>query len=192
MNERESGDTGEALVVVLAEDTDDDALLIQEALGRASSGPVEVHRARTGLEAVEMVQDKRPDLLLLDLQMPEKTGHEVLDHLKGDEDLRRIPVAVLTSSDSDEDMATSYGLGSNHFITKPRDPGELEARLRSLLANLDELGGIRRGRGTVESGGVSAMGPNTFLVRRIGAWVAVVALLAALLLFGYLTGALGS
>ena len=180
-----------SLRIVLAEDNDDHALLIQMALERAAPGGVEIHRARNGVEAVELVQGQNPDLLLLDLKMPGKSGHEVLEHIKGDETLRKVPVAVLTSSDRDEDIARSYGLGSNHFITKPEDPAELEKRLRSLLTNLSELGGIRRGAGEVQASGESAMGPDSLFLHRIVTVVAVVVLLIALFLFGYWTGAWG-
>ncbi len=105
--------------VLIADDNDDHALLIQMALERATDGHVVLRRARDGDEAVAMVAEEQPDLLLLDLHMPGRSGHEVLQHLKGSHEHRRIPVAVLTSSDRDEDIAESYGLGGNHFITKP-------------------------------------------------------------------------
>ena len=179
------------LVVVLAEDNDDHALLIQMALEKAAPGPVDLHRARNGIEAIELVRSALPDLLLLDLKMPGKTGHEVLEVIKNDEVLRRTPVAVLTSSDRDEDIARSYGLGGNHFLTKPEDPAELEVRLRALLKNLGEMRGIRRGAGEVRASGVSAMGPNAFLRRRVFYFVVLAGLVAALMTFGYCTGALG-
>ena len=91
--------------VLVAEDNDDHALLIQMALEEASDIPVEIVRARNGDEAVGALHEHRPDLILLDLKMPGRTGHEVLEVVKGDEDFRRIPVAVLTSSDRDEDIA---------------------------------------------------------------------------------------
>ena len=125
--------------VVLAEDTDEDALLIEAALAKASSVPVQVHRARNGNTAIVMIEDLLPDLILLDLQMPEKTGLEVLEVIKEDEALRRIPVAVLTASDKDDDMAQSYGLGTNHFMRKPEDPAKLEQQLRVLLDYADSL-----------------------------------------------------
>jgi len=178
------------LRVLLAEDNDDHALLIEMALQRASRRPVELLRARNGIEALEMVERERPDLLLLDLKMPGKTGHEVLAQVKADEQLRRIPVAVLTSSDRDEDIARSYGLGSNHFITKPEDPAELEVRLRSLLENLGELALIHRGAGSFEATGTSAVGPETFVLRKAMSWAAVILLLIGLLAFGYCSGAL--
>jgi len=181
----------EGLVVVLAEDNDDHALLIQMALERAAPGPVKVHRARNGVEAVELVRDVMPDLLLLDLKMPGKTGHEVLEQIKGDDVLRKVPVAVLTSSDRDDDIARSYGLGGNHFLTKPEDPAELEKRLRALLKNLGEMGKIRRGAGEVRASGVSAIGPDAFFRRSAFNWLVLLVLLTALMTFGYCSGALG-
>jgi len=179
------------LVVVLAEDNDDHALLIKMALERASSRPVEAHRARNGTEAVHLVRTLKPDLLLLDLKMPGKTGHEVLEVIKGDEELRKIPVAVLTSSDRDEDIARSYGLGGNHFLTKPENPAELEVRLKSLLANIEELGEIRRGAGEVKASAESALGPNALQKRSLLGWAALLIILIVLFAFGRCTGAFG-
>lgn len=179
------------LVVVLAEDNDDHAFLIKMALERAASRPVETHRARNGTEAVHLVRTLKPDLLLLDLKMPGKTGHEVLEVVKGDTELRKVPVAVLTSSDRDEDMARSYGLGGNHFLTKPQNPADLEVRLRALLANLSEMGEIRRGAGEVEASGESALGPDVLRRRSLLSWTAILVILAALLVFGRCSGALG-
>lgn len=173
----------------MAEDSDDHALLIERALDRATSRPLEIHRAKNGDEAVDLVEEVHPDLLLLDLRMPGRSGHEVLERLKGDDRLRRIPVAVLTSSDRDEDIARSYGLGGNHFITKPDDPAELERRLRSLLDNLSELGGIRRGAEGLDASGRSALDASTFAVRKAGMWVAVALIVLGLLAFAYFSGA---
>ncbi len=171
------------LTVLLAEDNDDHALLIQMALERATTRPVSFHRARNGEEAVELAQEIQPDLMLLDLKMPGKTGHEVLEVIKADDKLRRIPVAVLTSSDRDEDVARSYGLGTNHFITKPENPVELEKRLRSLIEHLGELKGIHRGAGVIRATGTSAETPATLVRRQVITWLAVIAIL--LLLFAY-------
>ncbi len=179
------------LVVVLAEDNDDHALLIRMALERAAPGPVETHRARNGTEAVSLVKSLNPDLLLLDLKMPGKTGHEVLKELKDDEMLRSVPVAVLTSSDRDEDIGRSYGLGGNHFLTKPENPAELEERLRVLIGNLSEMGKIRRGTGDVVPSGESALGPDVLQRRRLRIWVTVVVILALLLGFARCSGAFG-
>ena len=135
-----------------------------------------------------MVEAQLPDLLLLDLKMPGRSGHEVLERVKGDDRTRRVPVAVLTSSDRDDDVAKSYGLGGNHFITKPEDPAELEKRLRSLLANLSELRGITRGAGVLETTARSVMNPGSMAMRRAVAWGMAIAILMGLLIFALFTG----
>ena len=91
--------------IVLAEDDDDYAVLVERALEKASSIPVEIRRARNGEEAVSLLSESAPDLLLLDLKMPGMSGHDALEQIKGDGRLRPIPVAVLSSSDRDEDVA---------------------------------------------------------------------------------------
>jgi CheY-like chemotaxis protein len=177
--------------VLLAEDNDDHALLIQMALQRASQLPVDVHRARNGEEAVAMVTELMPDLVLLDLKMPGRSGHEVLQTIKGDDELRKIPVAVLTSSDRDEDVARSYGLGGNHFITKPENPAELEQRLRSLLKNLDELSSIRRGGAGLVATAISAVDPGSVAARQLVLWAALALAVVFLVIFAYMLGVVG-
>jgi len=177
--------------VLLAEDNDDHALLIEMALERAAEVPPKVIRARNGNEAVAAVQDHEVDLILLDLKMPGRTGHEVLQVVKEDEEFRKIPVAVLTSSDQDEDMARSYGLGGNHFITKPEDPAELEERLRTLFKNLRDLDGIYRGAGRFDATAVSAMDPDTLAVRKVAMWAGLVLVVVVLLGFAWYSGVLG-
>lgn len=177
--------------ILLAEDNDDHALLIQMALERATRIPIQVHRANNGDEAIKMVEEVRPDLILLDLKMPGRTGHEVLEAIKADDEFRRIPVAVLTSSDRDEDVAESYGLGGNHFITKPENPAELEVRLRSLLKNVEELSSIRRGTGRLESTAVSAVDPGSMQARQFLVWAAGLILVVSLAVFAYALGVFG-
>jgi two-component system response regulator len=179
------------LVVVLAEDNDDHALLIKMALEKVAEGGVEIHRARTGTEALALVRSLHPDLLLLDLRMPGMTGHEALEVIKGDAKMRQVPVAVLTSSDRDQDIAKSYGLGGNHFIVKPEDPSVLEVRVRTLLANVGEMGRMRRGPGWIPPTGESVLGPNVLFRRSLLNGLAVAVVLLLLLLFGFCTGAVG-
>ena len=174
--------------VLVAEDNDDHALLIQMALERASWVPVDLYRARNGDEAWDLILSLAPDLILLDLKMPGRSGHEVLEAVKADDRLRRIPVAVLTSSDRDEDVARSYGLGGNHFITKPENPVELEAKLRSLLKNVEELSSIRRGTGQLEATGASAMGPGSLEMRRAALWAVFALIVVALVIFAWALG----
>ena len=175
--------------VVLAEDDDDYAIVIERALKRAAGVPVEIRRARTGTEALALLRDVAPDLLLLDLKMPGMAGHEALEEIKGDDALRSIPVAVLTSSDRDDDVAKSYGLGGNHFITKPSNPLELEAKLGGLLRNLTELGAIRRGSAGASTTAVSAVDPQSMAAVKVLRWVAVLGVLIALYVFGRMSGA---
>ena len=178
--------------VVLAEDEDDDALVIERALEKAAEVPVEVRRARTGTEALVLLREVVPDLLLLDLKMPGMAGHEALEEIKTDDALRSVPVAILTSSDRDDDVAKSYGLGGNHFITKPSNPVELEAKLRALLRNLTDLGTIRRGSTGTSITAVSAVDPRSMAALKVLRWVAVVGVLTALYFYGKVSGAFAS
>ncbi len=170
--------------VVLADDDDDYALIIERALRKAAGVPVEVRRARTGAEAVDLLRDFVPDLLLLDLKMPGMGGHEALEEIKGDDVLRSVPVAILSSSDRDDDVAKSYGLGGNHFIQKPSDPLELESILRGLLKNVRELGTIRRGSEGASTTAVSAVDTGSMAKLKVLRWVVVVGVLIALYFFG--------
>ncbi|MEI7823631.1 MAG: response regulator, partial [Verrucomicrobiota bacterium] len=67
----------------------------------------------------------RPDLILLDINMPRKNGCEVLEEVRSDEDLRLIPIVILTSSEAEDDIRRSYELGANCFVTKPADLDEM-------------------------------------------------------------------
>ena len=173
--------------VVLAEDTDEDAVLIEAALEQASRVPVQVHRARNGNTAIVMIEDLLPDLILLDLQMPEKTGLEVLAVIKANDALRRIPVAVLTASDRDDDVAKSYGLGSNHFMRKSEDPAKLVEQLRVLLEYAEGLSG-RSGGLSMEATAVSAVDRRAVARRKFLIKAAYAVAIVALLVFAYFRG----
>ncbi len=175
--------------VVLAEDDDDYAIVIERALEKAADVPMEIRRARTGTEALALLREVVPDLLLLDLKMPGMAGHEALEEIKGDDALRSVAVAILTSSDRDDDVAKSYGLGGNHFITKPSSPVELETKLRGLLRNLTELGAIRRGSAGASTTAVSAVDPQSIATVKALRWVAIVGVLVVLYFFGKFSGA---
>jgi CheY-like chemotaxis protein len=118
----------EPLCILLVDDDADDRMLTQRAL--ESSGLL--HRLvmlEDGEELFEYLRREgkygdsaaspRPDLILLDLNMPRKDGREVLEEIKSDPSLRRIPVVVLTTSEADRDVEASYDLGVNAFVTKP-------------------------------------------------------------------------
>lgn len=113
--------------ILLVEDSPSDAHLALRALSE-SSFECNVCHANDGIEAMAMLRREgthvdcpRPDLILLDLNMPRKDGRQVLEELKQDPELRRIPVVVLTTSSSDDDVADAYRLGSNSYIVKPVD-----------------------------------------------------------------------
>lgn len=113
--------------ILLVEDSPDDVALTREAFSE-SRGPVELHVARDGVEALDILhrrgghaQAPRPDLILLDLNLPRKDGWEVLAELKEDSDLQVIPVVVLSTSQSEADIRTAYRLQANCYIPKPVD-----------------------------------------------------------------------
>lgn len=133
-----------------------------------------------------MMEEILPSFLLLDLKMPGKSGHEVLQTINENRDLRQIPVAVLTSSTLDADMAESYGLGSNHFTTKPEDPAELERQLRTLLKHMSRWSG-RRGANRLEAMGAAGT-HRMSVVRQLIRWVAVLAVLGGLVAFAQFVG----
>jgi chemotaxis family two-component system response regulator Rcp1 len=109
--------------VLLVEDNPADVRLTIEALKDAKV-PTRVHVARDGVEALRLLRDDtrlapRPDLILLDLNLPRKHGREVLAEVKKDATLRHIPVVILTTSQAEQDILESYRLGANAFVTKP-------------------------------------------------------------------------
>jgi chemotaxis family two-component system response regulator Rcp1 len=116
-----------AVEILLVEDNPGDVLLIQEAL-RDSKVHNALHVAQDGEEAMafllrqgDHIEAPRPDLILLDLNLPKKDGYEVLSEIKNDEKLKDIPVVILTTSQREEDILKSYRLSANCFITKPVD-----------------------------------------------------------------------
>jgi CheY-like chemotaxis protein len=111
--------------ILLVEDNAADIRLTREAL-RDAKVLNELHVARDGVEAMEHLRGHRsglrpPDLVILDLNLPRMTGKEVLAEMKADPLLRRIPVAVLTTSAEEIDILHSYDLGANCYLTKPVD-----------------------------------------------------------------------
>jgi CheY-like chemotaxis protein len=107
--------------VLLVEDDPGDVVLIQEAFEHNKVRNT-LHVAGDGVEAMEFLRSgSRPDLILLDLNLPRKDGREVLAEVKGDASLRSIPVVVLTTSKAEEDILRSYDLHANAYVTKPVD-----------------------------------------------------------------------
>ena len=116
---------GRVVEVLMVEDSPTDVLMAQEALEQAKI-LVNLHVVEDGVEAMLFLRKHgkygnvpRPDIILLDLNLPRKDGREVLAEVKSDDGLKIIPVVVLTTSKADEDISKSYGLHANCYITKP-------------------------------------------------------------------------
>jgi chemotaxis family two-component system response regulator Rcp1 len=120
--------------ILLVEDNRGDIRLIQEAL-KSTAVDCDVVVARDGVEAMEYLQQDqaiRPDLILLDLNLPRKDGREVLAEIKADAALRHIPVVVLTTSRNEEDITKSYDLHVNCYIAKSRNLDQLFKIIRGI------------------------------------------------------------
>ena len=124
--------------ILLVEDNPGDVRLTLEALrdGRIAN---QLHVAHDGEDAMDFVRRRgrhagavRPDLILLDLNLPKKDGREVLEELKSDPELHRIPVIVLTTSSAEQDVLRSYDLHANCFISKPIGYDDFIAAVRSI------------------------------------------------------------
>ena len=116
--------------ILLVEDNPGDVRLTREAFSRGRINN-ELHVVTDGESALDYLFQRgdfedapRPDLVLLDLNLPRLDGIEVLSEIKDDGGLRRLPVVVLTSSEAEEDVVRSYELHTNAYLTKPVDPGE--------------------------------------------------------------------
>jgi CheY-like chemotaxis protein len=119
--------TAPPVEILLVEDNLGDARLTREAL---KEGKVynNLHWVKDGVEALDFLHKRgkhegapKPDIILLDLNLPKKDGREVLQEIKADERLMRIPVVVLTTSKAEEDVLRTYALHANCYVTKPVD-----------------------------------------------------------------------
>ncbi len=120
--------TAKPILILMAEDDADDRLLVKEAL-EESRVLNELRFVEDGEELLEYLrrqgryaaeqESPRPGLVLLDLNMPRKDGREALREIKGDPELRRIPIVVMTTSKAEEDIFRSYDSGASSYITKP-------------------------------------------------------------------------
>jgi two-component system, chemotaxis family, response regulator Rcp1 len=124
--------------ILLVEDNPADAELVEEAF-RDCPFPYQLHFAEDGVVALQFLRRQgrfaaapRPDMILLDLNLPKKDGREVLQELKADPILQTIPVIVLTTSDDDADVHRAYGLHANCYLTKPVDLDDFLRKVRSI------------------------------------------------------------
>ena len=118
-------EVGRPIEILLVEDSPGDVRLTREAL-TANKIRNTLHVVADGVEALAFLHKQgkhanapRPNLILLDLSLPKKDGREVLAEIKGNGDLRRIPVVVLTTSGAEEDILKAYDLNANCYVTKP-------------------------------------------------------------------------
>jgi len=142
--------TSNPFTILLAEDDPDDRLLTRQAMEKGQLG-VDLRFVEDGEELVDYLRRRgkfvdarvspRPRLILLDLNMPRKDGREALREIKNDPVLRDIPVVILTTSKAEEDIARTYHLGANSYITKP-------ARFSSFVSVMRTMG--KYWLGTVE------------------------------------------
>jgi two-component system, chemotaxis family, response regulator Rcp1 len=132
---------GSPIEILLVEDDPGDVVLTRGALAESKVSNV-IHVVQDGVEALAFLRRQppyadvdRPDLVLLDLNLPRKGGLEVLAEVKNDPELRQIPVVVLTTSSADEDVIRSYDLHANAYIQKPVDL----SRFLSVVHAVDEF-----------------------------------------------------
>jgi CheY-like chemotaxis protein len=119
-----------SIIVLMAEDNPDDVELTREALDDSKLSVI-LHQVSDGVEAMAFLRKQppyqdapSPDLFLLDLNMPRKDGRQVLEEVRADPQLKRLPIVVLTTSGATEDIGAAYALNANCYIQKPVDFGQ--------------------------------------------------------------------
>jgi two-component system, chemotaxis family, response regulator Rcp1 len=132
------GDDGTTIEVLLVEDSPGDVRLTKEAFRDANTS-IHLNVAVDGVEAMAFLKRQgvhahapRPDLILLDLNLPKMDGREVLAHIKADSDLQAIPTVILTTSDAESDIVKSYRLHANCYLSKPVQLDAFESLVRSI------------------------------------------------------------
>jgi chemotaxis family two-component system response regulator Rcp1 len=135
---RAIGEKGMPIEVLLVEDSPGDVRLTQEAF-RDANTTIHLHVAIDGVEAMAFLRREgthihvpRPDLILLDLNLPKMDGREVLAHIKEDPSLKMIPTVILTTSEAEADIVKSYELQANCYLNKPVQLEEFENLVKSI------------------------------------------------------------
>src|SRR5579863_1879037 len=132
------GRNGKAIEVLLVEDSPGDVRLTQEAFREANQS-IHLHVASDGVEAMAFLRQEgvhsqapRPELILLDLNLPKMDGREVLAHIKENPNLKTIPTVILTTSEAEGDIVKSYQLQANCYLNKPVQLEEFENLVKSI------------------------------------------------------------
>ncbi len=132
------GQKGTVTEVLLVEDSPGDVRLTREAFREANKS-IHLHVACDGVEAMAFLKREgahdrapRPDIILLDLNLPKMDGREVLAHIKDDEDLKTIPIVILTTSEAEADIVKSYHLQANCYLSKPVQLEAFESLVKSI------------------------------------------------------------
>ena len=116
--------------ILVVEDQDDNKRIMRDLLTSAGYAVLE---ASSGVEAIEVAQRERPDLILMDIQLPGMDGHEATRRLKGDPDMMHIPIVAVTSYAFDGDRQEAMEAGSDAYFAKPVSPREILAKVESLV-----------------------------------------------------------
>ncbi len=124
-------ENGGRRVIVAADDDEDILALVAFRLQRAGH---EVHTAHDGEQALQLILDRSPDLVILDVRMPKMTGIEVVQALRREEATRAVPVILLTASVQEESVKSGFDAGADEYIKKPFSPHELVGRVEAMLS----------------------------------------------------------
>lgn len=116
--------------ILVVEDQDDNKQIMRDLL---TSAGYEVLEASSGAEAIEVAQSERPDLILMDIQLPGMDGHEATRRLKGDPQMMHIPIVAVTSYAFDGDRQEAVEAGSDAYFAKPVSPREILAKVKNLV-----------------------------------------------------------
>lgn len=129
----------EQIDILVVEDNPGDARLIEEVL-HGNKNNYNLHLVEDGVEAMNFLNkvgkfsnSPRPDLILLDLNLPKKDGREVLAETKSDSSLRLIPVVIMSTSQAEEDIVKAYSLHANCFVTKPLELDQFNKTIKSII-----------------------------------------------------------
>lgn len=124
--------TSDTELLLLVEDDDVDAMTIERAIDQINPN-IRVIRAENGIEAIEILSTERPNLVVMDIRMPKMDGKEALALIKKDENLRKIPVIMMSTSSSPEDIEFCYRNYSNAYLVKPLGAEESHDVVKKLL-----------------------------------------------------------